>query len=69
MSSQLHFEDPSLAKPLRLEGYGGQSGTGTGFSPSTAVSPLNIIHPVLHTPIYFAYYRHYVTLQTDSVVK
>jgi hypothetical protein len=27
---------------------GGQSGTGTGFSPSTSVSPVNFITPVLH---------------------
>jgi hypothetical protein len=27
---------------------GGQSGTGTGFSPSTSVSPANIIQPSLH---------------------
>jgi hypothetical protein len=27
---------------------GGQSGTGTGFSPSTSVSPVSFIPPVLH---------------------
>jgi hypothetical protein len=27
---------------------GGQSGTGTGLSPSTSVSPVNFIPPVLH---------------------
>ena len=27
---------------------GGQSGTGTGFSPSTSVSPVNFIPPVHH---------------------
>jgi hypothetical protein len=27
---------------------GGQSGTGTGFSPSTSVSPVNFIPPVLY---------------------
>jgi hypothetical protein len=27
---------------------GGQSGTGTGFPPSTSASPVNFIPPVLH---------------------
>jgi hypothetical protein len=30
---------------------GGQSGTGTGFSPSSSVSPINIIPPWIHTHI------------------
>jgi hypothetical protein len=30
----------------------GQSGTGTGFSPSTSTSPVSIIPPVLHTQLY-----------------
>jgi len=29
--------------------YGGQSGTETGFSPSSYVSPVSIIPPMLHT--------------------
>jgi hypothetical protein len=32
--------------------YGGQSGTGTDFSPSSSVSPVNIIPPWLSMPIY-----------------
>jgi len=28
---------------------GAQSGTGTGFSPNTSVSPVSIIPPMLHT--------------------
>jgi len=31
---------------------GGQSGTGTGFSPSISVSPVSIIPPMLHTHLH-----------------
>jgi hypothetical protein len=32
--------------------YGGQSGTGTGFSPSSSIPPDNIIPPWLSTLVY-----------------
>jgi hypothetical protein len=36
---------------------GGQSGTGTGFSTSTSVSPVSIIPPTLHTHSYIYHRR------------
>ena len=38
---------------------GGQSVTGTGFSPSTSVSPVSTIPPMPHTHS-FTYHRHYI---------
>ena len=32
--------------------YGGQSGTGTSFSPSTSVSPVSIIYPLFNNHFY-----------------
>jgi hypothetical protein len=47
----------------------GQSGTGAGFSPSTPVSPVSIIPPLLHTHS-FTYHRRYITSVTvASLIK
>ena len=53
---------PSQASTCR------QSVTGTGYSPSTSVSPVSTIPPMLHIHSSI-YHRLYVTLATGSVVK
>ena len=57
MAHTVSPRDLSAESPVRYQGnpcdiYGEQSGTGTGFSPSTSVSLVNIIPPVLDS---FAY--------------
>jgi hypothetical protein len=47
---------------------GGQSGIGTRFSPSTPVSPVSIIPPMLHTHSAI-YHRRYTIAATNSAVK
>jgi hypothetical protein len=48
VSRQPDFE--SQVSPCAI--YGGQSGTETGFPPSSYVSPASIIPPMLHTYLY-----------------
>ena len=47
---------------------GGQSGTVTGFSSSTLVSPGSIIPPTLHTHS-FIHHRRCINLAIDSILK
>ena len=51
---------------------GEQSGTGTGFSPSTSVSPVSILPPMLHTHsfiYYWPYISQQLTLSLNSTLK
>jgi len=48
LSAEVHFR--SQDSPRKI--CGAQSGTLTGFSPSTAVSPLSTIPPTLHTHLH-----------------
>jgi hypothetical protein len=47
---------------------GGQSGTKTGYSPSTSAFPVSIIPPLLYTHL-FIYHRRWIILGMDGVVK
>jgi hypothetical protein len=44
------FFNRSQTSPCEI--CGGQSGTATSISPSTSVSPVSIIPPMLHTHVY-----------------
>jgi hypothetical protein len=45
--------------------WGGQSGTRTGFSPSTSVSPVSVFLPIPHTNSVI-YHRRCITSRTDN---
>jgi hypothetical protein len=63
-------QDWSLATTCVV--YGGQSGTGTSFPPSTSISfpPVSVIVPVLCIYVHsFSHHRHCIIFTLDSIDK
>jgi hypothetical protein len=60
-------EDLVRSQVSPCEMCGGQSGTGTSFSPGTSVSPVSIIPPMPHTHS-FTYRRRCIILAADRDV-
>lgn len=47
----------------------GKSGTGTGFSPNTLISPVSILKPKHHFNVSFSYQWQCMNLEDDSIIK
>jgi hypothetical protein len=56
----------SQARPCGI--FGGWSGSGTGFIPSTAVSSVIIIQPAFHIHVSFLYHWHYIILNITVII-
>jgi len=56
----------SQARPCGI--FGGRSGSGTGFTPSTWVSSVIIIQPAFHIHVSFMYLWHYIILDIGIII-
>jgi hypothetical protein len=62
-----HLEATVRAQANPCENHGGQSGTGTEFSPKTLIFPLIVISPLLNIHISFIYHRRYIILANNTI--